>query len=60
LTTIHHLKPWAQGGRTDLENQVLLCFWHHRMVHEGGWRLARLETGELMLVRPPPELRSAA
>ena len=55
--TIHHLKPWAQGGPTDLENQVLLCYWHHRMVHEGGWRLASLETGELLMVRPPPAVR---
>jgi len=56
--TIHHLKPWSQGGSTDLPNQVLLCYWHHRMVHEGGWRLARQESGELLMVRPPPDFRS--
>jgi hypothetical protein len=32
----HHLIPWIQGGRTDLENLILLCQWHHTAVHEGG------------------------
>ena len=32
----HHLIPWILGGRTDLENLILLCQWHHTAVHEGG------------------------
>jgi hypothetical protein len=24
------------GGRTDLDNLILLCQWHHTVVHEGG------------------------
>jgi hypothetical protein len=28
--------PWIRGGRTDLENLILLCRWHHTAVHEGG------------------------
>ncbi len=36
----HHLKPWDEGGLTDLINGALLCRRHHRMVHL-GWRLAR-------------------
>jgi Domain of unknown function (DUF222)/HNH endonuclease len=32
----HHVVPWMLGGRTDLENLVLLCQWHHTAVHEGG------------------------
>ena len=34
----HHLVHWINGGPTDLDNLVLLCRRHHRMVHEGGWR----------------------
>src|SRR5215203_5019609 len=32
----HHVVPWIRGGRTDLDNLVLLCQWHHTAVHEGG------------------------
>jgi hypothetical protein len=32
----HHVIPWILGGRTDLENLILLCRWHHTAVHEGG------------------------
>jgi hypothetical protein len=30
----HHLKHWADGGETSLENGALLCSLHHRYVHE--------------------------
>jgi hypothetical protein len=32
----HHVIPWIRGGRTDLDNLILLCRWHHTAVHEGG------------------------
>jgi hypothetical protein len=32
----HHRVPWSAGGRTDLHNLILLCQWHHTVVHEGG------------------------
>jgi Domain of unknown function (DUF222)/HNH endonuclease len=32
----HHRVPWITGGRTDLDNLILLCQWHHTAVHEGG------------------------
>jgi hypothetical protein len=36
----HHIVHWADGGGTDLANLVSLCGFHHRLVHEGGWRVA--------------------
>ncbi len=33
----HHRTHWAHGGETSLENLVLLCCRHHRLVHEGGY-----------------------
>jgi hypothetical protein len=37
----HHVIPWIQGGRTDLQNLILLCRWHHTAVHEGGVSITR-------------------
>jgi hypothetical protein len=33
----HHIRHWAHGGQTALDNLVLLCRRHHRFVHEGGY-----------------------
>ena len=32
----HHIRSWAAGGTTDLNNLILLCQFHHTTVHEGG------------------------
>lgn len=37
----HHIRHWANGGETSLENLVLLCRRHHRLVHEGGFGVER-------------------
>jgi hypothetical protein len=37
----HHVHHWARGGPTALGNLVLLCRRHHRLVHEGGYRVDR-------------------
>jgi hypothetical protein len=29
----HHIWHWADGGPTDLANLVLLCVFHHRLIH---------------------------
>ena len=36
---IHHIIPWAIGGRTDLDWLLPLCETHHHLVHEGNWLL---------------------
>jgi hypothetical protein len=48
----HHIVHWARGGETKLGNLVLLCSRHHRLVHEGGFSLARRQDGELTFRRP--------
>jgi Domain of unknown function (DUF222)/HNH endonuclease len=47
----HHMLHWIKGGPTDLDNVVLLCKRHHRMVHEGGWQLVKV-AGELVPIAP--------
>jgi hypothetical protein len=36
-TQVHHIVPWAKGGRTDLDNECLLCGFHHREHDKRGW-----------------------
>lgn len=31
----HHIRHWADGGPTALENLALLCRPHHRLIHRG-------------------------
>jgi hypothetical protein len=50
----HHLVHWIHGGRTDLQNLVLLCYRHHWMVHEGKWQLVKTDDGKFLAV--PPQL----
>jgi hypothetical protein len=43
----HHAKqPWAQGGRTDIADGVLLCPWHHHRAHDPRYDAQRLPDGD--------------
>ena len=48
----HHVQHWADGGTTSLENLVLLCRHHHRVVHEEGFRITLDAAGEVKFLRP--------
>jgi hypothetical protein len=52
-TDAHHLRPWADGGQTTADQCLLLCRYHHGLVHEGGWRVdLDAGTGEVRITRP--------
>ncbi len=42
----HHFEHWCDGGETILENLLLLCPHHHRLLHEGGFEIKRGPNGE--------------
>jgi len=52
----HHIDHWARGGRTDLSNLIHLCSRHHRLLHEGGYRVERGAGGALRFERPDGQL----
>ncbi|EKU95582.1 HNH endonuclease signature motif containing protein [Actinobaculum massiliense] len=44
---IHHAQEWSEGGKTDLNNAVCLCWRHHRYVHTERGRIHVHEKGLL-------------
>ena len=34
---VHHVEHWTDGGRTDLDNLVALCAFHHDTHHAGAF-----------------------
>jgi hypothetical protein len=52
FTQAHHVRWWNRGGRTDLDNLVLICSFHHTLVHELGWSLTRDQDGTVQWFYP--------
>jgi hypothetical protein len=52
FTQAHHIVWWDQGGRTDLDNLLLVCTLHHKLVHEYGWAVRRDGEGMARWFRP--------
>src|SRR5216684_1289594 len=50
-TNPHHIVAWSRGGPSNLPNMVLLCYFHHRLVHEGGWQV--IKAGREFKFLPP-------
>ena len=49
----HHVEHWADGGETRLQNLVLACRFHHRALHEGGFRVVPGDAdGQFRFLRP--------
>ncbi len=47
----HHVHHWVEGGETSVDNLLLLCSFHHRLLHEGGYSIRRDYSGERYFVR---------
>ena len=48
----HHIKHWTRGGDTSMENLVLLCTHHHRLLHEGGFQILSHPAGGHYFANP--------
>ncbi|HEY0259026.1 MAG TPA: DUF222 domain-containing protein [Lacisediminihabitans sp.] len=49
----HHVLPCSSGGRTDVDNGLLLCRRHHLLLHNYGWRIERRSPAEEFVLVPP-------
>jgi hypothetical protein len=56
MTHAHHLHHWIDGGPTSLENLILLCGHHPRLVHAGPWQIRRTAPNTFDF-EPPPGVR---
>ena len=48
----HHVVFWRDGGETGAANLVLLCRYHHHLVHDRGHELKLLPDGTVKATRP--------
>ena len=50
---VHHITPWVQVRRTDQDNLIVLCWFHHQVVvHERGFRIVVHPTGRIRFAKP--------
>ncbi len=47
----HHVRHWIDGGETCLDNLVLLCGAHHRLLHHGAFHIAVEDDGVVFVSR---------
>jgi hypothetical protein len=51
----HHCDHWHEDlGHTDIDRGILLCRYHHMLLHNNGWKITREGLGAFML-HPPGE-----
>ncbi|MEH0927440.1 HNH endonuclease signature motif containing protein [Micromonospora sp. CPCC 205558] len=48
----HHIRHWADGGTTNLDNAVLLCGHHHRHIHQTDWVVRLGDDGRPEFIPP--------
>jgi hypothetical protein len=48
----HHVEHWANGGETSLDTLMLICDKHHRLLHEGDYRIIKDYQDKWTFVRP--------
>ena len=51
----HHVRHWIDGGETRLENLVLLCGAHHRLLHHGAFHIT-IEEDDVVFVNRDGEV----
>ena len=49
---VHHITPWSHGGKTDADDLIALCWFHHHVaVHREGLQIVRVGRSRVRLKR---------
>lgn len=51
---VHHIRPWATDGNTNIDELTLSCGPHHKLT-EKGWQTSKLPNHRTAWI-PPPHL----
>ncbi len=72
LAASHHIIEWQHGGPTAIDNLVMLCRFHHRLIHGSDWAVTMtrgapeftppkwVDPSQTARRKPPPQSRIAA
>ncbi|HSJ20509.1 MAG TPA: DUF222 domain-containing protein [Nocardioidaceae bacterium] len=50
-TVAHHLTEWCKGGRTDIADGVMVCDYHHHLIHATKWNCTLRPDGDIRFRR---------
>lgn len=48
----HHVDHWLDGGTTEPDNLILLCWYHHHLLHDQHWSMQPHGAGHFTLEAP--------
>ncbi|MGH4000078.1 MAG: HNH endonuclease [Pseudonocardiaceae bacterium] len=50
---MHHIREWERGGHTQINNLVMLCTFHHHLLHRDSQWAVHIHDG-IPEFTPPP------
>jgi hypothetical protein len=58
-TDAHHIQHWIDHGQTAPENLVLLCRYHHGVIHRPGWTIELHDDATVTVTLPDGRRRTS-
>jgi hypothetical protein len=53
---VHHITWWSKGGPTSVSNGILVCWYHHKVIHNRNLAIASAAGGVWEFRRPDGSL----
>jgi hypothetical protein len=59
VTDAHHIRHWIDHGHTAPDNLVLLCRYHHGVIHRPGWTIQLTPDNHVTVTTPAGRRRTS-